>query len=1154
MKFFRWIFISALSVLILIFGALLLLQSRWTKDQLAQVIQEIALQAGVQLSIEQIEGKLPLKWTFTNLHATFGNGDTIDIDKLQVRIALLPLLRGHLGISYMHAGHTAIASAPPAGAFSSKTYKIKGSFSVRSAIFDEVLLINRTTREEMLYHVQGRGKYSRGGLSFFVEGSLHSEELGLNLFCEGSETLDHLQTQLELSVRSQKAFAPFYYLPTDMAFNLKTRAEGSWQSFKSLFSDQIAEAGSRVTGELDLNMARLQLPSVNLEPQSFRLSSQFSLFANRGWSLSHLAIVSPGIQLQGSAEISPDGTPVALQTSVKLPNLSYFSPHLKGSAHGELELHDEKCYLLLAAPEFTVQTTTFKKGQAELLAQIAKNKWNAALQMEAQHPTLGYRATSELSWFNEAAQNIFEIKSFDLVSNIGRIAGDLVIQSAQNIHGGLNFQITDLSPLSALSSWELAGQVGGEVQFTGDEAECRALGKHLKIEQFISNRVVVDISHVKFADSIQGALQMTSDEAYLRDLYFSGLTYSMGWNGARWNYFVDAKGDWKGKFDILSRGELSYSSQNVQLICRELSGTVLDKHIMLKKECQFELSDTSFALEPLELEIEKGQVHLSSSWDQTHAALTMQAEHFPLDFLTIFTSRFSLKGMSSVGIDLKGSRGALEGNINFLLEHADIFPAGSTNPIQTKGSLQAHIANHTVQLHSHLVATDEQLCDISLTSPIHFELHPLKVTIPEHTPLAGSCTIEGHTEQLFDFINLGSQRVGGFLSCNLLLGGTINSPIVHGPLTVQGGFYENYFIGIAVKDADITAQATGRQLIVEKAIATDGEKGSSNSTAVFYFKPHLPFSVKGTISHFRVIRFDWLTGACSGPFTIDGDLKGALAKGNLSLDEADVTIPDQLPSELPTLPITFINEPPAHIEKFNYSEPYPFRYDLTIHGDHDLRLQGRGIEADLEGDIHLAGKNLSVIASGALHTRKGKFSFAGKDFIINQGEILFSDERNFLNITSTVDYPNLTVTVHFRGDLKSPQLIFESNPSLPTSAILARILFNKDVSELSAGQAVQLANTIVTLAGSSGPTVLESIRKNLGIDRLNVSVPATKETGYVAIEIGKYITEGVLISLIQSTKTSQVRVEVQISPSFALEAETQEDNQGKFSFKWNKNY
>ncbi len=1158
MKIIRIVFTTTFALLALMLGALVFLQSRWTKDQIAEVLQEIALQEGIQLSIDQIEGELPLKWTLTNVHATLTRGDTIDIDRLQMRIALLPLLRGRLGVSYLHADHTTItytpASASP-GTFSFPP-KIKGSFLIYSATFDKIQIINRSTEQEMTYSLKGRGHYLRGGSSLSLEASILSSEMNAHLFCEGSKRIDYLQTSLELTVYSEKAFVPFYTFPIqtfpgEIGFEMKSHSQGPWKTWKALLTGKGSNTQPPINGKVDMHVLKLALPNPELGLQTLELSSQFSLSANRSWNLSHLAILSPFMHLQGTAQFSSQGTPTQLQTSLALPNLSYFSPYLKGNASGELELRDEKGYLFLSMPEFTIDTTTFSQGKVELLAQFEKKKWTASLQMQADHPQIGYHACSDLIW---DPKNIFEIKSFDLVSSIGRIVGDLTIGESNNITGGLSFQITDLKPLSELTHLELAGQLGGEIQIKDSELSARALGKHLKVDQFISSQVDLDLARFKLKRPFQGTLKVTSDEAYLREVYFNSFSYEMGWSGTKWDYSLQAQGNWKGPFDMGAHGSLSFSSNNFHLLCSELSGKVLAKKIALQNKCSFELSKDAFKIDTLDLLIDEGHFYLFSELNPSTAALRMSAHHFPLDFLTILSPRFSLKGLSSLDIDLQGTKNSLEGHLNILLEHADIYPAGSQNPIQTKGSLQAHLDNHIMQLHTHLVATEEQVCEFALSIPYRFELDPFKISFPTTQRIAGECTIEGHTEQLFDFINIGSQRVGGFLSCHLLLSGTLDSPIINGPLSVQGGFYENYFIGIAVKDADITAQARGHELIIEKAVTTDGEKGTSESSGVFHLTRGLPFSIAGNIHHFRVIRFDWLTGACSGPFTIEGNLTSALAKGKLTLDEADVTIPDQLPSMTPSLPITFINEPSSHLQKFHYSESYPFYYDLDVYGDHDLRLSGRGIEAELAGAIHMTGKNLSVKASGALHTQKGKFSFAGKDFTINQGEILFSEEKNFLNITSTVEYPNLTVTVHFRGDLRSPQLIFESNPSLPTSSILARILFNKDVSELSAGQAVQLANTIVTLSGSSGPNVLETIRKNLGVDRFSISVPATKESGYVAIEIGKYITEGVMISLIQSTTTSQVKVEVELKAGFVLEAQTQEDSQGKFSFKWNKNY
>nr|AOO54610.1 hypothetical protein [uncultured bacterium] len=148
--------------------------------------------------------------------------------------------------------------------------------------------------------------------------------------------------------------------------------------------------------------------------------------------------------------------------------------------------------------------------------------------------------------------------------------------------------------------------------------------------------------------------------------------------------------------------------------------------------------------------------------------------------------------------------------------------------------------------------------------------------------------------------------------------------------------------------------------------------------------------------------------------------------------------------------------------------------------------------------------------------------------------------------------PDITVTVAMRGPLTSPQLTFHSNPQKPTSSIMALVLFNKDITEISHPEAIQLAATLVSLSDGAGPDVLESIRKSLGVDRLNIaSKPGTDE---VAVQIGKYLTRGVMITLSQSATSSQVIVEVELPKGFVFQAETQEEEEGKFSLKWRKTY
>ncbi len=113
-------------------------------------------------------------------------------------------------------------------------------------------------------------------------------------------------------------------------------------------------------------------------------------------------------------------------------------------------------------------------------------------------------------------------------------------------------------------------------------------------------------------------------------------------------------------------------------------------------------------------------------------------------------------------------------------------------------------------------------------------------------------------------------------------------------------------------------------------------------------------------------------------------------------------------------------------------------------------------------------------------------------------------------------------------------------------------MFNKDIADISHPEAIQLASTLVSLSGGAGPDVLETIRKSIGIDRLNISSkPGTDE---LAVQIGKYLTRGIMITLSQSATSSQVIVEVELPKGFVFQAETQEEQEGKFSLKWRRSY
>lgn len=1123
-KFFRSLLIIFCLFLATILALLLFLQSEFAKDKVRRALEGMALQQGARLKIGAIEGDLPLKWTLKDVHLELGSSDSLDVDLLRLRISLLPLFRGKIGISYLN-GHEVVYQYLP-GSSASKI--APPALFIRSLKIEKFHFINRLNGKEGIYTISGSCQFKSQLRTFDVHTKIQSSDLEGELFLQGSQKSDEISGNLSLQAKTDQALLPFLELAHPLPFKLEMTGSGSLSHLRPF------------QGEVTLH-----LPTY----QHSLLTSYFSFDSDRSLKLNSLILKSDTLLASGNASFDAQFFPTALDLSFQAQDLSRWLPDLKGAAQGKIDFSSSHAHAMIKSSHLSL----FSNAAVEIQATLEQNQWIGKIQGSASHPELGFQASADfrLNYPN------FELQKISLEGPQGFLSGDAAVDLSNwtTLEGGIAFQIKALTPFTEFVQTPLAGSLAGSINFQKENIRSHLVGKGLKVGPLLSEESHIDLLATDFLKEIKGHLRIDLQHAYLADVFFQSASYSMGWNDPDWSYKLKTEGDWKYPFHLTSEGHLAGGPGTLRFICDKLSGSVLQKTLSLDEPFQFSFQNENLLLTNFKLKISEGFCHSALQVTPEASRIYVQAEHFPLDFLTLFSSRLSLQGLATLDVDLAGSASDLAGHVNLLLEQAEILPAGSLSPIQAKASLQANLSHNTLQLHSHLLASQEQFVDLSLTLPLSYHLSRFQLSIDPTKTVAGECTIEGHVEQLFDFINIGSQRLGGFLSSRLILSGSLDRPSLFGPITIQGGFYQNDFIGLSLKNGNLEGSATGQQLAIPLIQVQDGNAGTCTASAQFDIKFNLPFHVQGTLHNFQVVDFDWLSGQCSGPFSISGNLEKGVVAGTLAIDQAEIFIPDRLPTEVPSLPVTFINQPPSFTPPSPPEPSYPFHYDLKIHGEHDTRLLGRGLDAELAGDLHLTGKNLDLIANGTLHTIKGIFSFAGKDFKITTGDVIFSEKGNFINIAANLEIPDLIVTVLFRGTLRSPQLIFQSNPPLPTSTILARILFDKDVSELSASQIVQLATTVMTLSSSSNLDILGTIRRNLGIDRLSISA---NEKGEYSVEIGKSIStevvKGVAATLSQDTENSHIKVEVELKGGFILGAETQEDDQGKFSFKWNKNY
>jgi autotransporter translocation and assembly factor TamB len=1141
-RLLQWIVALIAIGLFIVLLALAILQMPWTKDKMRDFVFSLAEKEGAALSIDVIEGDPPFKWTFHNVHLKTKNGDTVNLKTLRLRIAILPLLRREVAITYSHVDEMLIEYQPGQGN-SPKMMTLPWSLAFKSLKIENLEIVNQATKQRGLFSLQAKGKFKRKGKAFFFDGRINGEDLGIEIAIQGNKRAQHIASELKVDVKSQTAFVPFATLPVDTSFSFEALLQGPWKTWKGLFFPKPDELFLKpLKGEMKLDVSKLDLPELKDLDQSGFIETSFDLYANQSFEIRTLSLKSDLVCLKGS------GNPNNFSFSFLLPHLSRLAPHLGGILTGNVKFDGLAYSMDIESSQLEVGAATYTSLFGKLEAEKKHDLWSGSFNVKASHPTIPLEGHGEVVF---SPHRFFTLKSGFITLPDTHIAADVhMTLPNMETQGGIVLQSLDLSHFAPLiPDSKLKGVLGGKIDFRGHDMFFYGTVKSFQYTDFLTDQCSIQGQITDLLTSPKGEFALEGATSYIQQFFFDGFSFKTSWEKEGWPFSLKAVGKWKDPFTFVCSGKWNPGDLQIDVA----QGTILQKPVSLKRPFSIQFSNAALVISECHFDIADGYFLGSLSLSPQLSKIHMKAEHFPIDLFALSTSRFTLSGNSSLEVILEGAEQNLQGRINLLLEGADILQSGKKVPIKSKGSIQANIDNNVLQVHSNIAASGEQFMELTASLPITYQLYPLKIGLERAKPIAAALTFEGYLEEIFDFINIGSHRISGLLSTRLLLAKTLAAPSLLGTLSVQNGSYENYFTGMVLQEIQLEAVADHNICHISELSAKDGDEGHLSAQGTIHFQEKLPFSFDAKIESLKILQFDWLSVACSGPVTISGTTESALAKGEVTVTRADISIPDTLPLDLPVLPVTYVNQPPHLRAQTTAHEPaYPFNYDTIVHAKEDIFLTGRGLNSELKGDLHVTGKNVSVNASGTLEIVKGKFSFGGKEFTLTQGELTFGGAP-YLNISGTASLPDLTITAILRGPLTSPALTFQSSPPLPTSSIVARILFNKDVSELTAIQALQLADTIVTLSGGAGPNVLESIRKSLGVDRLNFT-SSEGDGGRVAVQIGKYLTEGVMVTLSQSTEGSQVIVEVELKGGFILQAETQEDQQGKFSLKWNKNY
>jgi translocation and assembly module TamB len=414
---------------------------------------------------------------------------------------------------------------------------------------------------------------------------------------------------------------------------------------------------------------------------------------------------------------------------------------------------------------------------------------------------------------------------------------------------------------------------------------------------------------------------------------------------------------------------------------------------------------------------------------------------------------------------------------------------------------------------------------------------PLAATGALNLKLAGNLDIG----LLNPLLEASGKHVTGALTVDTTITGTAASPEIGGTVLLANGSVRDYTQGINL--TDITGKFTGSHgtLEIQSLTARAAPGNVSIAGTIGALQPHIPVDLKLTAKNAQPIASNIITANLDADIHVSGTAREKLdVTGKMSVNRANIEIPSGFPPDVAVLDVRRPGQaPPPRPER-----PLVISLNVTVAAPRQILVKGRGLDAELGGEIKIRGASDAPVVSGSFDLQRGTFTLGSSQLTFSYGTVTFNGEGLKKKIDPTLDFVaqtqvvDVTATVKITGLADSPKIELSSTPDLPQDEILARLLFGESASQLSALQVVQIGAALAQLGGGGGGlNPLAKIQKTLGLDRLTVGSDTNPGTGAnsqtnngYSVEAGRYVSSRVFVAVKESTTgTSQLAVDVDLT-------------------------
>ena len=409
----------------------------------------------------------------------------------------------------------------------------------------------------------------------------------------------------------------------------------------------------------------------------------------------------------------------------------------------------------------------------------------------------------------------------------------------------------------------------------------------------------------------------------------------------------------------------------------------------------------------------------------------------------------------------------------------------------------------------------------------------------------------------------------GLLRFDVTAAGSLAAPRLGGSVSLAGGGFIDPQTNLRLQDISLDAALEGQQVVLRSFRAAVPAGGSITAAGTVSLAPGNAADV--------TVRFDRVRYT-DGTFiatTLDGELRllgpatggGGVLSGDINLGRTEISVAEGLGANaLAVLEEVRHVHTPTGVEttlsRAGLDTPRTpqstgqrgLETNIRINAPNQIFVRGRGLDVELGGSLRVRGPTNDLAPVGEFTMRRGRLEVLGQRITFDQGSLqLIGNLDPQINFVARTRSGEVTAIITVTGRVSSPEIAFSSEPPLPEDEVLARVIFNRSVANLSAFQIAQLAVAAAELAGGGGgPGILSQLRSATGFDDLDV---ITEEDGSTAVRAGRYIDDNIYLDVQAETGgETRAQINLDITDNFTVRGSVESDGNSTLGIFFQRDY